>query len=659
MKTTCTVAICFILFLAGTTSVFGQTKNTPSKVVAKEGPQKLLADSLYKLASKYDKAGDNKQAVVFFEKSLTIYQKIGENKGIGDCLNRIGAIWYYQGNFTKALYFFEKSVVAYKSAGNKKGIGLALTSVGAVHQSLGNYPRALEFYKQAVGIQNELGDEGTIAALTQNIGSIYFVLKDYPNAMKYHSKAYSMSKKLKDQKTIAQYLNITGFIYVKLGNYEKALESLNQALTIANKEKDDVLKTEALAGLGELFYQKSDFKKALLNANRALQYAKKINNTPYIGDIQITIGNTLHKLKKDREAVENCKSGLKIGEESGSVYMKKEACECLYKSYKSLGNKSLALDYYEKVNVLDDSLQFKETANKIMDMEFQKQQLADSVAFVKKEAIVEQKHQEEIRQKEKQRNFIIASLCVMLLVAAGLWSSLRLVRKSRAALSVEKDRSEALLLRSEALLLNILPPDVAEELKEKGSVTAKDFELVSILFTDFKSFTQTAETMSPQSLVEEINVCFQAFDLISEKYQIEKIKTIGDAYMAAGGMAKADQNALKNTVLAGLEMQTFVKQRAIENQQAQKPAFEMRLGIHAGPIVAGIVGVKKFQYDIWGDTVNTASRMESNGAVGKVNISETLYQILKDDVSFAFEPRGSIEAKGKGEMPMYFVEMKI
>ena len=165
--------------------------------------------------------------------------------------------------------------------------------------------------------------------------------------------------------------------------------------------------------------------------------------------------------------------------------------------------------------------------------------------------------------------------------------------------------------------------------------------------------------MSPQSLVEEINACFQAFDLISEKYQIEKIKTIGDAYMAAGGMAKADKNALKNTVLAGLEMQAFVKQRAIENLQANKPAFEMRLGIHAGPIVAGIVGVKKFQYDIWGDTVNTASRMESNGAVGKVNISETLYQILKDDVSFTFEARGSIEAKGKGEMPMYFVEMKI
>ena len=653
MKTTWIVVLCFILFLGGmATNLFGQTKTTLSKVVAKESPQKLLADSLYKLAAKYSEAGDNKQAMVFFEKGLTIYQKIGENKRIGDCLNRIGVLWFYQGNSTKALYFFEKSVVIYKGAGNKKGAALTLNNVGAIHQNLGNYPKALEFYKQAVIIQNELGDEATIIVLTQNIGGIYFMLKDYPNAMKYYNRVYLISKKSKNQKTIAQCLNRIGAVYTRQGNYEKAFESLNQALTIADKEKDDVLKTEALAGLGELFYKKSDFKKALLYSNLALQTAEKLNNALYIGDIQITIGNTLHQLKKDREAVEKCKSGLKIGEQSGSVFMKKEACECLYKSYKSLGNKSLALDYYEKVNVLDDSLQLKETFNNMMNMEFQKQQLADSVAFVKKEAVVEQKHQEEIRQKEKQRNIIIASLGVMLLVAGGLWSSLRLVRKSRAALSLEKDRSEA-------LLLNILPPDVAEELKAKGSVTAKDFELVSILFTDFKSFTQTAETMSPQSLVEEINIYFQAFDLISEKYQIEKIKTIGDAYMAAGGMAKADENALKNTVLAGLEMQAFVKQRAIENQQAQKPAFEMRLGIHAGPIVAGIVGVKKFQYDIWGDTVNTASRMESNGAVGRVNISETLYQILKDDVSFAFEPRGSIEAKGKGEMSMYFVEISV
>ena len=158
------------------------------------------------------------------------------------------------------------------------------------------------------------------------------------------------------------------------------------------------------------------------------------------------------------------------------------------------------------------------------------------------------------------------------------------------------------------------------------------------------------------SLVEEINVCFKAFDYIAEKYNVEKIKTIGDSYMAAGGIPHPDENSTKNIVLAGLEMQEFVTKRVIENEQKQIPFFEMRLGIHAGPIVAGIVGVKKFQYDVWGDAVNTASRIESNGMVGKVNISETLYDLIKDDETFTFEYRGNIHAKGKGEIKMYFVE---
>jgi adenylate cyclase len=232
-----------------------------------------------------------------------------------------------------------------------------------------------------------------------------------------------------------------------------------------------------------------------------------------------------------------------------------------------------------------------------------------------------------------------------------LWSSLNFVRKSRAALKIEKDRSEE-------LLLNILPEEIAEELKEKGSVNTQEHNLVSILFTDFKSFTQTAANMTPKNLVEEINVCFKAFDLIVEKYQIEKIKTIGDAYMAAGGLPHPFEHSFKNVLLAGLEMQEFITKRVAENKQNNIPAFEMRLGIHAGPIVAGIVGVKKFQYDVWGDTVNTASRMESNCEVGRVNISETLYDIVKDYPEFDFEYRGEIAAKGKGEVKMYFVNLK-
>lgn len=628
------IALIPILFFLINQS-FGQTKSAVSLANAQNIK---TADSLFNLGKKYDSLQNYQQALPMFEKSLAIYEIIEERHKAGDCLNYAGVIYYYQGDLSKALACFEKSLNAYKQIGYKKGISSLLNNIGSIHNYRGNYPKAVEYYKQAVVIQEELGDKKIAAITIQNIGRIYAKSKDYANAMKYYNKAYLLNKQLKNKKGIAEILTSIGFVYTKQGDYQKAIESLNQALAIADKEKDKQTKTGVLSNLGELYYAQSDLKKALSYCNLCLQYAEETKSLQYISDSQISIGNIFRQLGKNKEAVDKCKAGLDVAEQLEAVPMQKEACECLYKSYKSLGNTPLALRYYEKTNALGDSLQREETSNKMMNMEFEKQQLADSL-----------KHKEEVQKQEKQRNIIIASLCLMLVVAGGLWINLNFIRKSRAALRIEKDRSEA-------LLLNILPEEIAEELKATGSVKAKDFGLVSILFTDFQSFTQTAQTMSPQRLVEEINVCFEAFDRISEKYQIEKIKTIGDAYMAAGGMANADENTPKNVVLAGLEMQAFIAQRAIENQQAQKPYFEMRLGIHAGPIVAGIVGVKKFQYDVWGDTVNTASRMESNGAVGKVNISEAFYELIKDDPRFLFEYRGNISAKGKGEINMYFVE---
>lgn len=227
----------------------------------------------------------------------------------------------------------------------------------------------------------------------------------------------------------------------------------------------------------------------------------------------------------------------------------------------------------------------------------------------------------------------------------------RYTHRAKQEVEEEKDRSNN-------LLLNILPADIAEELKIHGKAEARDFDMVSIIFTDFKGFTAASTKLSAGELVEEINTCFKTFDHIMEKYQIEKIKTIGDAYMAAGGLPVPDKDSVKNSVLAALEMQEFIGLRKSELEKAGKPGFEMRVGIHTGAVVAGIVGVKKYQYDIWGDTVNTASRMESNGAIRKVNISQATYGLLKNDPEFVFESRGKIEAKGKGAMEMYFVSKR-
>ncbi|WP_417941106.1 adenylate/guanylate cyclase domain-containing protein [Flavobacterium sp. RS13.1] len=621
---------------------------TVKSIVQPTAENKKSADSLLNIGVKYQDTGKFLDAMVLFQKCLIVYQKLGDQKGIGESFNKIATTHYYQGDYLKALSYYTKCKETYEKIDFKKGISSALNNMGAVYYYLGNYPKALEFYNQAIKIQKKIGDKKIIAATTQNIGGIYIDIKDYTNAIIYSQKANAIYKELKDSTGISHNLNGAGKIYMMQKQYAKAYSYFNQALKIADQINDQQKKIEVLYNLGELFHTQGNLIKSLSYYNSCLKSAQRINSLQYTAISQVAIGTILNQLGKNDKAIEKCKTGLEIAENLGAISVKKEACKCLYEAYKSSGDAKSALNFYEKSNVYNDSLQSEETSNKILNMEFQKTMLMDSIAYVTKEHTLELRHKEEVQKKEKQKNLIIISLCFILLITVALWNRLNYVRKSREALKIEKDRSEK-------LLLNILPEEIAEELKEKGFVNARDFNLVSILFTDFKSFTQTAEKMSPQDLVEEINVCFKAFDLISEKYDIEKIKTIGDSYMAAGGIPNPDQDSLKNIVLAGLEMQEFMIERKNQNSATNKPAFEMRLGIHAGPIVAGIVGVKKFQYDVWGDTVNTASRIESNGMAGKVNISDSLYNLIKQEKCFQFEYRGNIYAKGKGEIKMYFV----
>lgn len=205
--------------------------------------------------------------------------------------------------------------------------------------------------------------------------------------------------------------------------------------------------------------------------------------------------------------------------------------------------------------------------------------------------------------------------------------------------------------KSDELLRNILPEEVAAELKLKGTSEAKYFDHVSVIFTDFVDFTKAGERMTPQQLVDELHTCFKAFDDIISKYNIEKIKTIGDAYLAVCGLPAADNNHAVNTVKAALEIRKFMNERKLV---LHDKTFDIRIGVHSGAVVAGIVGVKKFAYDIWGDTVNTAARMEQSSLPDKINISQTTYDLVKD--YFICTYRGEIAAKNKGDMNMYFVD---
>lgn len=208
--------------------------------------------------------------------------------------------------------------------------------------------------------------------------------------------------------------------------------------------------------------------------------------------------------------------------------------------------------------------------------------------------------------------------------------------------------------KSESLLQNILPPIVAEELKSKGEVQPVYYDSVCVLFTDFKGFTNVAETMTVEELVKELDACFFYFDEVVQKYNLEKIKTIGDSYMCAGGLPEKNNTHVIDACLAALEIQNTMNQAKELKSMLELPYWELRIGMHVGSVIAGVVGKHKFAYDIWGDTVNTASRMESSGEPGKINISGDMYQYIKS--FFHCEYRGKIQAKNKGGVDMYFLK---
>lgn len=552
--------------------------------------------------------GDYQQALYFYKKCYNTRENIGDMRGTAIALNNIGNVYLVQNSYSSALHFYKKSLKVFSGIENKKGMYLPLNNIGLIYQELEDYTKALDYGLRSLKLKEKAGDKNRISSSMNNVANAYIAQEDLEKGLDYALRSIEISKEIGDKRGTANTLMNVGILYMKKENYKKSI-----------------------------FYQQ-----------KALKYMREIPNP--LGEVRAlyNLGEVNLKLRNYSAAISNCKESLNKSVKLNAIVTQELACKCLYEAFKTIGNDKKALVYHEQMLVFNDSLQSEETAKKLQQMEFTKQVLADSLLQVEKGLKVEMVHQTEVRKKDKNKNLALGAGLFFLVLSGGLFSRWRYVKKSKAVIEKEKDRSDN-------LLLNILPAEIAEELKEKGSADARDFDLVSILFSDFKGFTQASEKLSAKDLIAEINHCFIAFDHICEKYGIEKIKTIGDSFMAAGGLPVPSDDSIKKTVLAALDMQAFIANRIIEKQDKNEVSFKMRLGIHTGPVVAGIVGVKKFQYDIWGDTVNTASRMESSGEIGKVNISQDTYEIIKNDPEFIFESRGKIKAKGKGEVEMYFV----
>lgn len=609
---------------------------------------------LVKLGDALTDQGSYEEAKVSLNEALLLAQRMRHFLYELKALKILGVVSFYQGNNKDAIRYWELALaiaVKTKNQNEYYGIRMNMANVMLVNA---DYLAAQQAYYEVLHWAETNRRHDQVSKCMINLASLYSALERYDSTRYYllhslrtyekymtpHDKANVLnnlavmdvneskyralehsaqtlldySKKENLKRFIGSAFAMFGIAKMHNGNRVLARLYMDSALVIQTEEQDDREKTSNLHWM------------ARLNLDAALsqdaEYLRKFCQ-----------GSRAIALKEAHSLLDTVIVFFRL---QGELEQLSNAYEVLSAVAKAQGNPAAALDYH---------IQFKRLSDSLFNIERDKRltEKAMMYAFSKKEAAARAEQEKKDQRQRFVRNGISGILVFVLLFLAVVW-------KQRNSINLERRRSED-------LLLNILPKEVAGELKEKGSAAAKSYDRCTVLFTDFKGFTQLSERVTPEVLVEELNHCFKAFDAIIDQYGIEKIKTIGDAYMAVGGLPDPHRGAPADVVKAALEMQEFMKGYKEDCLAKGKPFFEMRAGIHTGPVVAGIVGLRKFQYDIWGDTVNTASRMESSGEPGKVNISETTYKQVKS--GFHCTPRGKIQAKNKGEMEMYFVESMV
>jgi class 3 adenylate cyclase len=357
-------------------------------------------------------------------------------------------------------------------------------------------------------------------------------------------------------------------------------------------------------------------------------------------------GQFLVRHDRDPDAVVKFTKAYELAK-SSRHYVKMEfmlsPAKQLEKLYEKMGDYKNAYAYAVIDRNLTDSINVLTRKDEVIQL-----QISREATQKEHQAEMEkQRNERTIKQRRMERNMMAGGVLTLFIVSLLIYRNFKNQKRLNRLLDIAKKKSDE-------LLLNILPLETAEELKVSGSAKAKRFEEVTVMFTDFKDFTQVSEAMSAENLVEVIHYYFSEFDRIIQLRHLEKIKIIGDSYMCVGGLPVSNETHASDVVNAALDLQAFMMAEKRSRMARGEAFFELRIGIHTGPVVAGIVGTRKFAYDIWGDTVNTASRMENAGEINRVNISGQTYERIKN--RFICTYRGKVQAKHKGEIDMYFVD---
>lgn len=573
-----------------------------------------------------------------YHQGLSICLKLKDSVLISRAYNSLGVFYYSIAEYDSSLIHLKRSLdLKRKLNSDKISISNTISNIGTICFEKGDLTNALINYLESIKIQERENYSEGLVGNYQNIGNVFNQLGNIEKAIIYYEKSLDISKTVKFELDEAMVKLNLGELYIDIGNIDLARKVLTSGLELSMKLNQNHLIAFAYLYLGQLEFEINNLDKSFDYFKIAYDKAKSESLLDVLASAAnslaeiLIINGELKSSKTYLDEVEKLLPLLQIPRESAQFFRVKS------NYFSKTGELKKELEAFKEYIVFRDSVYnekaIRETTKNEVEYFFEMKQLSDSLEFVRKTEL--QNIRIEKGSLVRRYLTILASLLILIVIGVII---------SNRKISEEKTKSDN-------LLLNILPSETAKELKQKGEVDAQRFDEVTVLFADFKEFTKLSKDIEPVQLVKSIDFYFKGFDQITTKYKLEKIKTIGDAYMCAGGLPTVNQTHAKDVICSAKEMIELVKKEY--NTKDDLVHFEIRIGVHTGPVVAGIVGIKKWQYDIWGDTVNIAARMESNSLPGMINVSEATYEKIKGE--FPCKYRGEIEIKNRGFINMYFV----
>jgi adenylate cyclase len=545
------------------------------------------------ILSDYDKAFE------FNGKALAMHEELGDKSSAAMVKLNLGNLYRIIGSYDKALEYYEQSLGTHKELGDKSFMAKVTGNIGIIHAQLGSFDKALEYFEQAIDIHMELGAKSQVATVTGYIGNVYQLLAAYDKALEYYSKALAIHEELGAKSSVAIETGNLGYVYRNLGAFDKALEYFSKAIAV-HVELGEISQAAIFTGsIGNVYQQLGSFDRALEYYSKALAVHEELGNKSSTANVKGNIGELYADTKNENydavKAEEFLMQALEISTALGEKQQLIAWNKSLADLYEHEGRIADAFHHYKKYIGIKEELQIDEVKN-----------------------------QAEQREREKE-------------------------------IAIAKATADAKHQATEQLLHNVLPPSIADKMLGGTKLIAEKLPSVSVLFADIVNFTKLSQRITPEELVEGLDRIFSKFDALAEKYGLEKIKTIGDAYMVVAGAPVPRHDHAQAMALFAIEIMNAMKEfRSFSTGEE----IQLRIGIHSGEVVAGVIGKKKFAYDLWGDAVNTASRMESHGEAGKIHVSEEFKHAVETQnfASLQFIERGEMHIKGKGMMKTYFLE---